>query len=94
MGKSTTTTYRVAIFVPGFAYTPQGWDCKRYGRPTEASLAQWVRDFEAATEPGGVNAHLGATTIRRARVIRQSTDVEVASYSAAPAPFQAIRRVA
>jgi hypothetical protein len=77
-----TPTYAVRLHVPGFAYTPMGWDCKRAGRPTEANLAAYVASFERSTQPGGVNAHLGAQKVKRAWITRQATGERVAEVQA------------
>jgi len=82
MGRSTTPTYVVHLTVPGFHYTPAAWRVKQAGRPTDANLAAYVKAFEASTEPGGVNAHLGPQTVRSAQVVRQATGEQVASYAA------------
>lgn len=80
MGRTITPRYRVELRVPGFHFTPAGWDGKHCGRPSDASLRAYVLAFEASTQPGGINAHLGPTTIERARVVRQSDDTIVARY--------------
>jgi hypothetical protein len=83
MGRSTTPTYalRLTVMRRG-SYSPQAWNVKAYGRPTAATLATQVAAFEASTREGGCNAHLGAETVRTARVTRQSTGETVATYTA------------
>lgn len=62
------TKYQVTVTVPGRHYSPASWNCKRNGRPTEASLRKYVESFEASTRPGGVNAHLGIEVVARAEI--------------------------
>jgi hypothetical protein len=83
MGRSTTPTYRLQITVAGRgAYGPQAWNTKAYGRPSAATLATQVAAFEASTREVGYNAHLGAETVLRARVVHQFTGETVATYTA------------
>lgn len=83
MGRTVTPTFALTLRVPGFYMTPSGWDCKRQGRPSDATLAAAVEMFEASTRPGGCNAHLGTTVVSSAKVVRQSTGDVVAEYRAA-----------
>lgn len=92
MGRSTTPTFRIEfakVVADGksVSYTSQGWNSKYSGRPTDASLAEFVDGSEKSTMPGGVNEHLGATTIGYAKVVRQSNDETVAEYGEAPKPM-------
>lgn len=48
-------------------------------RPRPAHVAV----FEASTAPGGVNAHIGATKVVSAQIVRQSTNETLASYKRA-----------
>lgn len=83
MGRSTTPTYRVEFQIASPArigWTPMRWDGKHLGRVSDANLAKMVKVYEDATKPGGVNAHLGETTIAAARVIRQATGDVVATF--------------
>lgn len=87
MGYSVTPTFRVqfSCVTSGgvrVAFTPQGWDVKRAGRPTPANLAEFVRGLEDSTAAGGCNEHLGETHIGGALVVRQSNDEVVAEYAA------------
>lgn len=92
--RSTTPTYRVETRVVDLAtgkrvhYTPAAWDSKQSGRPTDANLATWCTGFEASTQPGGCNAHLGIQLIASAQVVRQATGTVVASYQ--PGMFTAV----
>lgn len=80
MGRSRTFTYalHVTTFQPG-RVTPIGWE-RDFGPATDAGLARFVADFEAATRPGGVNAHLGELTVSSATLVRQRDGAVVASY--------------
>lgn len=87
MGRSITPTFRIEFREVTAAgrpvhWTSAGWDTKHAGRPSAETLAAHVRGMEASTEPGGVNEHLGATTIGYARIVRQSTDEVMAEYRA------------
>ena len=91
MSNSHTPTFRVefsgVIVLTGteakrVSYTPAAWDCKQSGKPSDETLATYVRGVEDSTLPGGVNEHLGVTRISRAKVVRQSTDEVVATYGA------------
>lgn len=64
-------TYRYSVRVQPVrgSHTPAGWDTRsragrripawQAGKPTPGKLAQWVADFNASVQPGGVNEHLG-----------------------------------
>jgi len=81
MGTSLTPTYRVEFRIAGSYWTPSAWNVKRDGRPTDEKLATYVADLEASTREGGCNAHLGATVVFGATIVRQSDDEVVASYT-------------
>jgi hypothetical protein len=88
MPADLTTAYVVEIDTPGYRYTPAPWRTRQAGRPTTANLAAHVEAFEASTEPGGCNAHLGATRVTSARIRRnQLRGVVVASYTPAARPM-------
>jgi hypothetical protein len=80
MGQSITPAYRVEVTVEGSYWTPARWDAKHFGRPNDGALVDYVEQVEASTREGGVNAHLGATVIRSAKVIRQADNEVVARY--------------
>lgn len=87
MGRSITPTFRLEGTAVGDADGRrfpilQAWETKYAGRPSDATLAAHVKVAEAATLPGGVNAHLGAERITTARVVRQSTGEVVATFTA------------
>jgi hypothetical protein len=64
------------------------WNCRRDGRPTAANLQKFVESFEASTRPGGVNAHLGATTVTKAMImLNDGSRKLVAEYEAPKAPL-------
>jgi hypothetical protein len=75
-------TFVVYMTVSGYYYSPAAWPTKYADRPSDATLAEYVRGHEAACEPGGVNAHLGPQHVTEARVVRQATGETVASYTA------------
>jgi hypothetical protein len=79
---SVTPTFRIEMSATGGYYTPAAWPTKHMGRPSDATLASYVESFEVSTREGGVNAHLGAVTVHKATVIRQSNGEAVASYKA------------
>ena len=56
------------------------WPRSPYGRPSSASLARVITDFEASTRSGGVNAHLGEMQVTAARVVRQRDGAVLATY--------------
>jgi len=68
MSKTLTTKYQVRIAVPGYYYPPMNWNCRRDGRPTDANLREYVLNFEASTQPDGVNFHLGVTVVPSASI--------------------------
>jgi len=68
MGRTTTPKYSVTVSDGRYAWTPMGWDGRRYGTPTDASLARYVADMNASFAPGGSNAHLGVTGLVAATV--------------------------
>lgn len=86
--------YQVTVTVPGRRYSPASWNCKRYGRPTEANLRKYVESFEASTRPGGCNAHLGIEVVARAEVrLNDGSGKVVAEYKREPiggVMFQAV----
>lgn len=75
-----TPAYRVEIEVEGFYFTPAAWPTKDAGRPSDANLAAYVKVLEDSTREGGVNAHLGVTTVRSAQIVRQADAEIVASF--------------
>jgi hypothetical protein len=82
MGYTTTPKYRVEVTTDNGYWTPQAWPVKYAGRPNAANLAAWVAIQEGATQPGGVNAHLGATRILTAKIVRNAQDGDlVAAYA-------------
>ena len=48
------------------------------GKPTVANLRREVEAFEASTQLGGVNAHLGPIKVRAAEIIHQKSGETVA----------------
>jgi hypothetical protein len=87
MARDTSPTYVIEMTVPGYRYSPAPWNCRRDGRPTAANLAKHVASFEASTQPGQCNAHLGATRVASAKIRRNMLAGDtVATYTAKPAP--------
>jgi len=86
--RDTTPTYIVKIIDGRYGYEPFAWlttsktQIRADGKPTADNLKRWVESFEAATKPGGVNAHLGETKIRRAAILHNMTRQPVAEYVA------------
>ena len=81
MGHTTTTKYQVRLYVPGYNYSPASWNCRRDGRPTGDNLREYVLNFEASTQPGGVNAHLGVNEVESARItLNEYMGATVAEY--------------
>lgn len=71
------------------AWTPAEWRIRRrgqipgQGRPTVENIKRHCLAVEASTQPGGVNAHLGATRILRAWVVDHETGARV-DYARSP----------
>lgn len=86
MGRSRTPTYRLEVKTDRARWEPMAWrttgpgPAKGYGKPSLTNLERWVDEMERSTCPGGVNAHLGVTIIREARIIHQSTGEAVFGY--------------
>lgn len=53
---------------------------KAFGKPTEENLKAFVKTFEDATKPNGVNAHLGLTVVTSATIRSQETGAVLATY--------------
>lgn len=89
MGRSRSIKYVVRLeFGTNTFNTPAEWRTRArnnvpsHGKPNAANLAKYVHGFEASTQPGGVNAHLGVQKVTSARVIDQETRTVVAEYFA------------
>lgn len=96
MGRSYTSKYRVEYRLVlsvgsdgrqrGVSWTPASWivssrdQRKADGKPTAENLRRHVESIEQSTRPGGVNEHLGSTTIRSAKLVNQDTGETVATY--------------
>jgi hypothetical protein len=90
--------YQVQLYSAGHMYTPAAWDVRfpygpvksgefagktGLGKPTDANLAKYVKDFESGTQPGQPNDHLGVTKITRAEIIDNNDSKKVvATYRA------------
>ncbi len=67
--------------------TPAEWRCRArlgnpsvHGKPNEKNLATHVARFEASTQKGGCNEHLGVTVVISALIKDQRTGATVAAY--------------
>lgn len=84
MGRIVTPKYRVEMQLDGFLNTASAWDVTSRGmivgkgKPTVANLRREVEAFEASTQPGGVNAHLGPIKVLFAEIIHQKSGETVA----------------
>jgi hypothetical protein len=82
---STTPKYIVKITDGRYGYSSIAWvatsrtQIRADGKPTVENLRRWVASFEAATQPGGCNAHLGATKLTSARIVNNFTGELVAA---------------
>lgn len=93
MGRSVKSKYAVRMTVAGFGITPACWNSQQAGRPTAENLRRYVAAFEASTEPGGCNAHLGVTKVLEADIRENEfMGAVVARYSAAPVLSERQRR--
>lgn len=54
-----------------------------HGQPNAENLKAWVARFEASTQPGGPNAHLGAQKVASAFIRDQRSGEIVATYGVA-----------
>jgi hypothetical protein len=85
--RDITPTYVVQISDGLHHYTASAWrvtsrtQVRADGRPTAANLKRYVESFEASTRPDGYNAHLGETTVKRARINHNITGTLVAEYT-------------
>ena len=76
----------VVIDQPGRAWTPSEWRTRRQGqipadgKPTTENLQKHCLHYEASTQPGGCNQHLGPTKILSARIVDQNDMSVVAEY--------------
>lgn len=87
MGRSRTFKYSLHLREVGFGGFPMGWSVKDYGKPTDANLLAYVKSYEASTQKGGVNEHLGPRTVAGATIIDQTTNRPVAQYHGVKAQF-------
>ena len=88
MGHSRTPTFRIEETCQTGTrlwQTSGSWEIRSIyradGKPTRANLEKHVRAFELSTQQNGVNAHLGASIVRSAKIIRQSSGEIVATYA-------------
>lgn len=96
-GRDREIRYQVQIYSAGHRYTPAAWDVRfpygpvksgefagktGLGKPTDANLAKYVKDFESGTQPGGPNDHLGVVKVTAAEITDTRTREIVARYKA------------
>ncbi len=90
MGHDRAVPVTVEMFTTGDTSsrycTPAEWRTKArvnapaHGKPTDANLKLYVEMFEASTQPGGCNAHLGATVVFSAKITDHRSGVTKATY--------------
>lgn len=78
------TKYQIQLDIPGCHIMPMSWNCKRDGRPNTDNLRKFVKGWEASTLPGGVNAHLGRTNIRSAKIVLNDGSLKIVTSYEAP----------
>lgn len=83
MGRSITPKYAMVVHCGRHSTLSLTWDGKN-GTPSEATLAKWVRSFNASLEPGGNNAHLKLPRVSRAVVKYNRPSGEVVARYTAP----------
>ena len=88
MGRSYTPKYRIEFLqTNGSAMTNQGWDCKRYGKPSEKNLEKFLDAYSNSTKIGGVNERISKSlgfipVVSKARIVNQFTNDTVVEYNA------------
>jgi hypothetical protein len=60
-GGSRTPKYVVDVDLKGnnISTDASEWKVKQYGKPSDQTLAKWVKVMNDSIKPGGVNDHLG-----------------------------------
>ena len=85
MGKTITPTYRLE-----YTETTQSgrleshkiaWKSDLYGRLNMANVVKYLRVYEASTQDGGYNSHIGVRKVLRYSAIRQKDNTPVLSGS-------------
>jgi hypothetical protein len=89
MSRSRLIPVTVNFVTDNGYWTPSEWRTRStrqggysHGKPTLENLQKYVADAEAATQPGGVNAHLGPTKILKAWIIDQRSGEKLVEYTA------------
>lgn len=78
MGRSFTPKYVIELyFGNGTCSGRMPWNGRMDGLPRLPNVERYVRTFQASTEPGGRNAHLGALRVLRAYVFENRLDPDV-----------------
>ncbi len=87
MGTTRMVPYTVEVATDNGHWTPCEWRVRSRGRipadgqPSTANLKAWALGYEASTQPGGVNDHIGPTKILAAQIRDQRTGSICATYT-------------
>lgn len=88
MSQTREILFVVSYQVDRGSWTPGEWRVRArrsvpgMGTPNAVNLKAHVAFVEASTQPGGVNAHLGATKILSAKIVDQWSGETVATFQA------------
>jgi hypothetical protein len=80
-------TVNYVIDTPGMGWTPGEWRTRSRGqipadgKPTVENLKKHCLHYEASTQEGGCNSHLGATKILRAWIFDHEAGQTVVEYT-------------
>jgi hypothetical protein len=80
MKRDYLPVYRLEAWEAPSERFPEGnyWVQAWRGKASEKRLCEKVASYEASTQPGGVNAHVGPRKVCRAQLVRQQTGAVVA----------------
>lgn len=70
MRRTSTPTYRMEAL----EHNGSSWSIAWSGRANQKRLIAKVQSYEASTQPGGVNEHIGPRKVMVAKLIRQATN--------------------
>ena len=70
MRRVSTPTYRLEALEHSGNTWSQAWK----GRASQKALIAKIQSYEASTQPGGINDHLGPRKVMVAKLIRQATN--------------------
>jgi len=73
MRRSTTPKYVISTLDVSGLTSIMEWNCKRYGRPTEANIEIFIKRFNQSLQSGRINAHLGSKAIVSKGTIYKNT---------------------